>query len=120
MDELIARITDNVGVDADKAMSAVSAILAFLEKEGPEDKVSAMIAAIPGAQEAIESASGGGMLSGMMPGVMGLGSQLMGMGLGMGEIQGVAKETIAFSKEKAGEGPVDEVIAAIPGLGQFI
>lgn len=120
MDELIARITDSVGIDADKAMSAVGAILAFLQKEGPEDKVAAMIAAIPGAQDAVASADGGGMLSGMMPGVMGLGSSLMGMGLGMGEIQGVAKETIAFSKEKAGDGPIDEVIAAIPGLGQFI
>ncbi len=119
MDELIAPITDSVGIDADKAISAVGAILAFLQKEGPEDKVAAMIAAIPGAHEAVEGVSGG-MLSGMMPGVMGLGSQLMGMGLGMGVIQGVAKETIAFSKEKAGEGPIDEVIAAIPGLGQFI
>jgi hypothetical protein len=44
----------------------------------------------------------------------------MGMGLGMGEIQGVAKETIAFAKENAGEETVDNVIAAIPGLGQFI
>ena len=120
MEELIARITDSVGIDADKAMSAVGAILSFLQKEGPSDKVSAMIAGIPGAQEAIDAIAGGGAMSGMMPGVMGLGSQLMGMGLGMGEIQGVAKETIAFSKEKAGDEAVDEVIAAIPGLSQFI
>ena len=119
MEELIKRITDSVGIDADQAVSAVGAILSFLQNEGPSDKVSAMIAGIPGAQEAIDSVSDGG-LSGMMPGVMGLGSQLMGMGLGMGEIQGVAKETIAFSKESAGEDAVDEVIAAIPGLSQFI
>lgn len=120
MDELIGRITANVGIDADKALSAVGAILGFLQKEGPSDQVTQMMAAIPGAEAAMANADGGGMLSGMMPGVMGLGSQLMGMGLGMGEISGVAKETIAFSKEKAGDGPVDEVIASIPGLGQFI
>lgn len=120
MDELIARITASVGIDADQAKSAVGAILAFLQKEGPEDKVGQMIGAIPGAREAIDDAEGGGMLSSMMPGVMGLGSQLMGMGMGMGEISGVAKETISFAKEKAGDGPVDEVIAAIPGLSQFI
>jgi hypothetical protein len=44
----------------------------------------------------------------------------MGAGLGMGEISGVAKETIRFAKEKAGDAPVDAVIGSIPGLGQFI
>jgi hypothetical protein len=51
---------------------------------------------------------------------MGLGSKLMGAGLGMGEISGVAKETIAFAKEKAGAQTVDDVVNSIPGLGQFI
>ena len=60
---------------------------------------------------------GGGMFGG---GVMGLGSALMGMGLGMGEIAGVSKETMVFAKEKAGDGPVDEVISSIPGLSQFV
>ena len=120
MEQLITRITDSVGIDADKARNAVGAILAFLQKEGPDDEVAKMLADIPSAHETISQADSGGMLSGAMPGVMGLGSQLMGMGLGMGEIQGVAKETIAFAKEHAGEETVDNVIAAIPGLGQFI
>ncbi|MEO1746668.1 MAG: DUF2267 domain-containing protein [Pseudomonadota bacterium] len=123
MDELISRITDAVGVDADKAQSAVGAILGFLQKEGPGDKIGEMMAAMPGAQDLVDSASGGGggMLGGLMGGgVMGLGQQLMGMGLGMGEITGISKETIAFAKEKAGDGPVDEVISSIPGLSQFI
>jgi hypothetical protein len=55
-----------------------------------------------------------------MPGVMGLGSKLMGIGLGMGEITGISKETIAFAREKAGSGPVDEVVNSIPGLSQFV
>lgn len=120
MDVLIERITTNVGLDAAKAKDAVGAILGFLEKEAPDDVVEQMLAAIPGAREAIAKAGSGGFLSSMMPGVMGLGSQLMGMGLGMGEINGVAKETIAYAKEKAGDEPVDEVIASIPGLSQFI
>ena len=45
---------------------------------------------------------------------------LMGMGLGMGEITGVSKETIRFAREKAGDGPIDAVVASIPGLGQFV
>ncbi|RCS23307.1 DUF2267 domain-containing protein [Phyllobacterium salinisoli] len=122
MDELVARITSNVGIDPATATKAVGLILAFLQKEGPADKVAALIAAIPGAQEAITEASsqGGGFLSGMMGGVMGLGTQLMGAGLGMSEISGVSKETIAYAREKAGAGPVDAVVDSIPGLSQFV
>ena len=119
MDELISRITSAVGIDADVAQKAVGMILGFLQKEGPADKISEMLGAMPGVQELIDNAPevGGGMFGG---GVMGLGSALMGLGLGMGEIGGVSKETVAFAKEKAGSGPVDEVIGAIPGLSQFV
>jgi len=119
MDELISRITNSVGIDADTAQKAVGMILGFLQKEGPADKVQQMLDAIPGALDTIANApeSGGGMFGG---GVMGLGSALMGIGLGMGEISGVAKETVGYAKEKAGDEPVDEVIAAIPGLSQFV
>jgi hypothetical protein len=51
---------------------------------------------------------------------MALGGKLMGAGLGMGDIQGVASETIAFAKEKVGEDAIDEVTSSIPGLSQFI
>jgi hypothetical protein len=119
MDELISRITDAVGIDADTAQKAVGMILGFLQKEGPADQIKQMMEAMPGVQDLIDNApeAGGGMFGG---GVMGLGSALMGLGLGMGEISGVAKQTVGFAKEKAGDGPVDEVIAAIPGLGQFV
>ena len=93
MEELISRITDAVGVDADKAQSAVGAILGFLQSEGPSDKIGEMMAAMPGAQELVETAGsgGGGLLGGLMGGgVMGLGQQLMGMGLRMGEFTGIS------------------------------
>jgi len=38
----------------------------------------------------------------------------------MGEITSLAKETIAFAKEKAGDEVVDEVVASVPGLSQFV
>lgn len=123
MDELINRITNSVGIDADKAENAVGMILGFLQSEGPQDKIAEMLDAMPGARDLIDKAGGGGggMLGGMMGGgVMGLGSKLMGLGLGMGEISGISKETISFAKEQAGEEPVDEVINAIPGLSQFV
>jgi hypothetical protein len=104
MDELISRITDSVGIDADTAKKAVGMILGFLQKEGPADKISEMLAAMPGAQDLIDSApeAGGGMFGG---GVMGLGSALMGIGLGMGEIGGVSKQTVEFAKEEGRRRP---------------
>lgn len=118
MDELINRITANVGIDAETAKKAVGAILAFLQKEGPADKVKQMLATVPGSEALIKDAPGGGMLS--MGGVMGLGSQLMGMGLGMGEISSVAKETMGFARENGGGDAIDEIVASIPGLSQFV
>ena len=37
-----------------------------------------------------------------------------------GEMQKVTSEIIAYSREKAGEETVGEIVGAIPGLGQFI
>lgn len=118
MDELINRITSSVGIDADTAQKAVGAILAFLAKEGPAEKVKEMLAAVPGSEALIAQAPSDGMLS--MGGVMGLGQKLMGMGLGMGEISSVAKETVGFARENGSSDAVDEIVASIPGLSQFV
>ena len=123
MDELIARLVTNVGLDRDAAEKAVAIILAFLKKEGPPDKVQALIDSLPGAEELMESqegldASGGGMFA--MSGIMGAGTKMMAAGLTMTQVQGVARETLRFAREKAGDDAVGEVVGAIPGLDQFI
>ena len=43
-----------------------------------------------------------------------------GIGLGMGEIQGVTQETVAFAKDKGGEDLVNDIVGSIPGLSQFV
>ena len=131
MDELINRVTQSSGLDADVAQKAVGQILAFLKKEGPEGPVSDVFAKIPGADDAAAAAASGGggsgdgmmgALGGMMGGggLMGLASKLTGMGLGMGEMQSVGKEVFSYAREKAGEDKVSEIAAAVPGLSQFI
>lgn len=128
MDELIARLVANVGIDAATAEKAVGMILGFLQREAAAGPVASMITAIPGGPEAVATYNGegksGGFLSGIVSamggGVMALGQQLMGEGLGMGEIGALAKETIAFAREKAGSEVVDEVVASVPGLSQFV
>jgi hypothetical protein len=119
MDELVARLVANVGVDQAAAEKSVGIILNFLRKEGPPDKVQALIDKLPGA-EALLSAQqdDGGMFA--MGGLMGAGSKMMAAGLSMGQVQGVTKETIAYAREKAGEDTIGEIVGAIPGLSQFI
>ena len=43
MDELIARLIANVGIDQAQAERAVGIIFDFLRKEGPTDKVQALM-----------------------------------------------------------------------------
>ncbi len=118
MDELIARLVANVGVDRDAAKKAVGVIFEFLLEEGPPDKVRALMDRLPRAEgqtEAQQDLSGGGM-----GGIMGAGAKMMAAGLSMGEVEGVTREVIAYAREHAGDEAVGEVVGAIPGLSQFI
>jgi hypothetical protein len=122
MDQLIDRIVANTGVDRSIAAKAVGIILDFLLKEGPSDKVQSLVNELPGATEVVEAAraEGGGGVFGAMGGIMGVGSRLMGIGLGMEQIRNVTREVIGYTREKAGNSAVDDVVGAIPGLSQFI
>jgi hypothetical protein len=120
MDELIGRLAVKAGIDNVVAEKTVGIILDFLRNEGPFDKVQALIDEIPGADAAIAaSRSRGGFGRLMGGGLMALGSRLMGLGLGMGEIQSVARELFGFGREKIGADKMGEIIKGTPGLSQF-
>ncbi len=122
MDELIARLVADVGIDRSAAEKAVGIILDFLVKEGPADKVQPLMAKLPGA-EALRAKTDGessGPLGGSIGGVMGAGMRMMSAGLSMGEVQDVARAVLAYAREKAGDKAISEVGAAIPGLAQFV
>jgi hypothetical protein len=114
MDDLVAKISANTGVAAEMARRAVVIILKFLQGSAPE-KSAALIDAIPGAREAMAMSSDGGS-----SGVMGVFNDLTRAGLGMGEVQGVAKAFGGYAREKAGADAVDQVVRSIPGLSQFV
>jgi hypothetical protein len=114
MDELVAQVASNAGVDPAVARRAVAIILKFLLEQGGGAKVQALIDALPGAADAVASAP---QVSG---GVMGAFNALTAAGLGMGDVQGVTREFVAFAKSKIGAAAVDEVIGSIPGLSQFV
>jgi hypothetical protein len=115
MEELISRVAASAGIEPDVAQQAIAAIFGFLQKEGPQEQVSSVLAQLPGAQEAANAADNPG--SG---GLMGLASQLMGLGLGMDQLQAAGREIFGYAREKAGEDTIREIASGIPGLSQFI
>jgi hypothetical protein len=114
MDELVAQVAARTGIDAATARAAVTIILKFLVNAGPPDKVNQLIDGLPGARAAVTDG---------VPGpsdVMGAFNALTSAGLGMGDIQGVASAFGAVAREHAGAATVDQVVAGIPGLSQFL
>ncbi|WP_288431666.1 hypothetical protein [uncultured Agrobacterium sp.] len=130
MSEIVTQVADRVGIAPDQAEKALGMMLGFLQREADDAAVAQMIESMPGAPELVArfngegSSKGGGLLGGLMSaigggGIMGLGQQLMSIGLGMGEISALAKTTISIAREHAGDEVVDKVIASVPGLSQF-
>ena len=131
MDELIARVSQASGVDAQVARQAIGEIFVFLKSEASPDAMQALMDKIPGANDLAatmgeaETTTGGGLmgaLTGLMGGggVMGLAGKLMWLGLGMGEMQSIGREVFAYAREKAGEDIVNKVATSTPALSQFI
>src|ERR1700756_602085 len=112
MDELIGQLAAKAGIDRSVAEKTIGIILGFLRSEGPSDKVQALIDRIPGAEAAIAASNGGGLARLM-------GNGLMGLGLGMVEIQTVARVLLRFGRDKIGADQMGEIIAGTPGLSQF-
>jgi hypothetical protein len=116
MEDLIARIASEAGIATGTAAKAIGLILAFLRKEGPQEEVDALFAAMPGAVEAAAAGEGGSASGGLM----GLAGQLTSLGLGMGAMRTIGREFFGYAREKAGDEAIGQVVGAIPGLGQFL
>ena len=120
MDELTGRLASKAGIDSAVAEKTVGIILNFLRSEGPSDKVQALIDQMPGAEAAIDASNNNGMISRLMGGgLMAVGTRLMGLGLGMVEIQSIARELFMFGRDKIGADQMGAIIAGTPGLSQF-
>jgi hypothetical protein len=120
MDELIGRLASKAGIDSAVAEKTVGIVLGFLRNEGPADKVQALIDQIPGAEAAIAATNNTGGFSRLMGGgVMAVGTRLMALGLGMSEIQNVARELFRFGRDKIGADQMGEIVSGTPGLSQF-
>ncbi|AVT75883.1 DUF2267 domain-containing protein [Rhodopseudomonas palustris] len=121
MDELIERLADKAGLDKSVADKTIGIILAFLRNEGPQEPVQALIDSIPGAEAAIEAAgsSRGGLSRLIGGGVMAMGTKLLGLGLGMSQIQTIARELFKAGRDRIGAEKMGAIIEGTPGLRQF-
>ena len=80
MEELIARVTQATGLDAETAERAIGIIVAFLKKEGPPDEVGRLLAAMPGSEDVVAQSGDGGP-GGIVGGFMGMmGGGVMALG----------------------------------------
>ena len=120
MDELIGRLAEKAGIEKAVAEKSVGIMLGFLRNEGPADTVQALIDNIPGAEAVIAASGSGGGLSRLMGGgLMALGAKLMGLGLGMAQIQNIARELFRFGRDKIGADQMGEIIAGTRGFKEF-
>jgi hypothetical protein len=120
MDELIGRLAAKASIDRAVAEKAIGIMLGFLRSEGPSDQVRMLIDRIPGAEAAIAASSQSTGLARLMGGgLMATGTRLMGLGLGMEQIQRIARELFGFGRDTIGAGMMAEIVARTPGLSQF-
>lgn len=135
MENLIARVATAANINPEVARKAVALIGDFIRREAPDEAVKDLFDKAPAFPAIIASstqAGGEGMgvgLKGLMGvaagamgggGLMALGSELLGLGLDMEQIQTIGKEVFAYAREVAGDQVVGEISASIPGLSQFI
>lgn len=120
MDELIARLVADVGIDRTAAEKSVGILLDFLAKEAPAEKIKPLLAKLPGAETLLAKTASTGGGTGFMNGMVDAGMRLMSAGLSMSEAQDVARTVLAYAREKTGNETIGEVGAAIPGLAQFV
>ena len=135
MENLIARVAGAANLSPEVARKSVALIADFIRREAPDDAVRELFDKAPALQAIVASgtATGGeGMgagLRGLMGtgagamgggGLMALGSELMGLGINMDQMQTAGKEVFAYAREVAGDQTVGEITASIPGLSQYI
>lgn len=115
MDELVAKIAAECGVDPDTARTVAIILLKFVAEAAPAETSAKLIDALPGASGAMATSNAGGESS-----LIGVFNDLTGTGLGTEQIQAAAHSLGDVGREKAGKETVDAIVASVPGLGPFV
>jgi len=123
MEDLIASIAADAGVEPGIAKKSVGMILAFLRNEGPKDEVDALFAVLPGAAEAADAVAEedgvGAFADAMGGGLMGLAGRLTSLGLGMGRCRRSGGKSSPMYARKPGTSESVRSYRRFPVLGSF-
>lgn len=126
MDELITRLAGRLGIDSQTAQKVVVIIIQYLGREAPAEAMAPLVSAHPwlrpvladtpplDAPPASERHFGG------MARLMEVANQMMAFGLTMPQVQDAVRETMSYARESVGDGPMDTLVRAVPGLRQVI
>jgi hypothetical protein len=120
MDELMERLETKAGVGPDAARKSIAAILGYLDRNAPAQRMEELYAAVPGARELVGAGGGGGLFGGGIAGLLGVYSQLKSAGLTSEQMQSAGVELLAFTREKVGDEAINDVIASVPALRQLL
>jgi hypothetical protein len=118
MDELIERLRQKAGVSPEAATKSIAAILTYLDKNAPANRMAEVYAAVPGSRDLV--GKGGGGLFGGIGGLLGVYTQLKSAGLSSEQMQNAGTELLAFTREKVGDEAIEDVIASVPALRQML
>ena len=130
IDDLIAKISSQLGVDAGTASKALGLVFAFLKKEGDGDLVSELFSKMQGADALAEQESdeiGGGLLGGLANAAGGLlGDKASGAieamsilqksGLSMDQAKSMAPMVADYARQYAGDDLMKKALASAPAL----
>jgi hypothetical protein len=132
MEELVARLTVALGVDAETARIAAGHVLGFFVKAFP-DIGKEIVEKTPGAREAITAAGkkrykksllgalgGVGSVIGGKAEVLALTAKLTAMGLSPDQLQRLARVVFSHAEQAIGRPKLQKMTDTIPKLSQFL
>ncbi|MEL6364425.1 MAG: DUF2780 domain-containing protein [Pseudomonadota bacterium] len=135
IDQLIARIVEQIGLDRGVAEQALGSLLGLLQKEGDGAAVSQLFDAVPGAADLASKFGGGSGGGGLLGGVAGALSGVLGdkagsafsavaalqnSGLDMDQAKSMMPVVAGFLKENAGEGALMNALESVPALKDLL
>lgn len=133
IDQLVAVVSEKLGIDASMAEKAVGVVMGLVNKDGDNAAVSALFDKLPGAaalaqQYGGEITEGGGGLLGKVSGMLGGNTgDLMGAlgalkqtGLSVDQLGEMAPLIKNFMTEHAGEDTVRQALGSVPALKDFL
>jgi hypothetical protein len=124
VEELVGRMSDSAGIDAETATKAAGLILVFLNKQGAQPEIGELLASMSGAEDLVsataQATSGGPMATAGSGGLIALVGELASAGLDTDAMQAVGRAFFAYAREKIGAEKLGRIAAAIPGLEQFV